>query len=724
MLGELFERAGLAFLMGAHDALSARIAQEAGFEGIWVSGLGLSATSGLRDSNELSWTQVMERIEHIADRVTVPALADIDTGYGDFNNVRLVARKLSRIGIGGACIEDKVFPKTNSFIESGQMLADPAEFCGRIKAAKDTAGDGLFMVARCEALVAGRPLAEAINRCCLYVDSGADAVLIHSKRTEPGEILAFMSEWDGRAPVVIVPTSYATVSDEVFERAGVSVVVWANQSLRAAIVAMQRLCDSLFEQRTMRELDDTIARLSRVFELADNAELDLAKERYQRYVPPGRTAAPVGAVAPALAETPADSANGDHAWPAGTASRPRAGSPIQDVERLHRAWSNRPACPDPVGALIRQLRDEVPFYRGTTAEELTDLPIVDRGRYRDLSSEFRSVRAAPAHTLVSSGSTGEPLTIALDDASWYAVNYHFFAQIGSLARLAPEKFDADRLAVLFVSNKPSRSSFVSPVPSLGYRLYARVQMLPGSDVVGMYSRLRATVLYGKPTYLLDLRAALLAHGIVSPPWCPELILVSGESLHADDRQRLTDYFSAPVVDALASTEGGLIAATPPGGAHHHVFSDNVRLEVITDDGVARAAGVGELVLTNLVYRDTVFARYRTGDRVELDTDADASQYLLRLWGREPRSLRFRQRNVTTDVLTDRVGFLPGLADFQIETGPDRATLRWVGDVDGPDPEEMHRTLRIVLADLLPDEDIRFERRERITPLGGKKRRFL
>lgn len=287
-LAELFKRDSLDFLMGAHDSLSAQIAQECGFPGVWVSGLGLSATSGLRDSNELSWTQVMERIELLADRVSVPGLVDLDTGYGDFNNVRLVMRKLQRIGVGGACIEDKLFPKTNSFIGSDQELADPGEFCGRLKAAKDTVGDDVFLVARCEALVAGRPIAEAIDRCGLYTDCGVDAILVHSKKTSPDEILEFMSQWDGRARVAIVPTKYSRVPAEVFEAAGISIAIWANQSLRAAIQSMEYLCAALREQRTMLNLESTIADLSRVFELTNNAELEFAKEIYGRYLPRDR----------------------------------------------------------------------------------------------------------------------------------------------------------------------------------------------------------------------------------------------------------------------------------------------------------------------------------------------------------------------------------------------------------------------------------------------------
>lgn len=292
-LAGLFARPGLDFLMGVHDALSARIAQECGFAGVWVSGLGLSAASGLRDSNELSWTQVAERVELLADRVSVPALVDLDTGYGDFNNVRLAVRKLGRLDVGGACIEDKVFPKTNSFIGAEHQLAEPGEFCGRLKAAKDAAADSVFLVARCEALVAGHSVAEAIDRCGVYAEAGADAVLIHSRKTTPAEVLAFMSAWDGRCPVAIVPTKYGQVPADVFEQAGISIGIWANQSLRAAIGGMQHICNALREQRTMQHLEGSIVALSRVFELTNTAELELAKELYGSWLPAGRAGQPV-----------------------------------------------------------------------------------------------------------------------------------------------------------------------------------------------------------------------------------------------------------------------------------------------------------------------------------------------------------------------------------------------------------------------------------------------
>jgi phenylacetate-coenzyme A ligase PaaK-like adenylate-forming protein len=400
--------------------------------------------------------------------------------------------------------------------------------------------------------------------------------------------------------------------------------------------------------------------------------------------------------------------------------------PVQEVTRIHQAWLKLPTCGDLVDNLMQHLHTAIPFYRDISEMNLTELPIVDRILYQTRGKKFRPARSMAPHLLTSSGSTGEPLTVTLDDASWYAVNYHFFAQVSKLAGMPADAFWPGEVAVLFVSNKPNRGSFVKPLPGLNYALYVRAPLAAhAADVAALYDRLRAGILYGKPTYLLDLRSALLESGLIRPPWSPRLLLVSGEPLHRDDRTRLTDYFEVPVVDALASTEGGLIAATRPDSDTYEVFADNVRLEVLTEDGTVCTSGVGELLLTNLVYRDTVFARYRTGDRAELQTaEADGAQRLLRLWGREPQSVCFRTGQLTTELLTDRLGFLPGMGDFQLVTeNAERALLRWMQDSNHAQPDALHRALRAAIQDLLPDEDVMFERCDRITPVGGKKRRF-
>jgi len=218
----LLHSKGLEFLIEAHNGLSAKIGQEAGFKGLWASGLCLSAQYGVRDSNEASWTQIMEMLEFMADATTIPILLDGDTGYGNFNNMQRLVHKLEQRDISAVCIEDKLFPKTNSFIRSeAQPLADMDEFCGKIKAGKDAQLDDDFsLIARVEALIAGWGLEEALRRAEGYHAAGADGILIHSKKSTPDEVLAFKREWGDRCPVVIVPTKYYSTPTEVFRDNG------------------------------------------------------------------------------------------------------------------------------------------------------------------------------------------------------------------------------------------------------------------------------------------------------------------------------------------------------------------------------------------------------------------------------------------------------------------------------------------------------------------------
>jgi len=270
------------FLMEAHNGLSAKIVEEAGFKGIWASGLCMSAALGVRDSNEASWTQILEVLEFMSEASTIPILVDADTGYGNFNNVRRLVRKLEQRDVAAMCIEEKVFPKTNSFIGSEQQtLADMDEFSGKIKAAKDTQEDPDFcVVARIEALIVGRGLAEALERAEAYYQSGADAILVHSKRSTPEQVLAFMNEWQHDCPIVILPTTYPDTPTRVFAQAGVSVVIWANHLLRSSIVAMQRAAATIYQDQSLRSIEHEIASTQEVFRLQDADELRAAEQRY------------------------------------------------------------------------------------------------------------------------------------------------------------------------------------------------------------------------------------------------------------------------------------------------------------------------------------------------------------------------------------------------------------------------------------------------------------
>lgn len=280
-LKQLINSKDLTFIMEAHSALSARIAQNSGFEALWASGLSISASLGLSDRNEASWTQVLEIVEFMADHTDIPVLMDGDTGFGNFNSVRRLVKKMCQKGIAGVCIEDKIFPKLNSFLGEAQPLADIQEFTGKIRAAKDSVLDDDFcVIARTEALISGLGMAEALKRADAYHAAGADAILIHSKKDSADEVLAFAKEWGDRCPVVVVPTKYFNTPTQDFRDAGISSVIWANHSLRASINAMKEVTEAIKASESVANIESNIATLGDIFSLTNEHEVQQAEERY------------------------------------------------------------------------------------------------------------------------------------------------------------------------------------------------------------------------------------------------------------------------------------------------------------------------------------------------------------------------------------------------------------------------------------------------------------
>ena len=278
----LLEGDELEFLIEAHNGITAKIGEEAGFKGLWAGGLCMSAQYGVRDSNEASWTQVLEMLEFMSDATSVPILLDGDTGYGNFNNVRRLVRKLEQRNIAAVCIEDKLYPKSNSFIDGNkQQLADIDEFCSRIKAGKDAQADDEFsIITRIEAFIAGWGLGEALKRAEAYHAAGADGILIHSALSTPSEVLAFKKEWGDRSPVLIVPTKYYSTPTDVFRAAGFCIAIWANHLLRAALTAMQGCAATLAAEQSLLAIEDDIAPVKEIFRLQGTSELQDAEERY------------------------------------------------------------------------------------------------------------------------------------------------------------------------------------------------------------------------------------------------------------------------------------------------------------------------------------------------------------------------------------------------------------------------------------------------------------
>lgn len=270
-----------AYLMEAHNALSARIVQKHDFNGIWASGLGIASAYGARDANEVSCSEVIDVVERMNDMTDKPILVDVDSGFGDFNNVRLLTRKLSGYGVAGICIEDKLFPKRNSFVEGDQQLASIREFCGKIRAAKDSQRDEAFVVvARTETFISGGMLEQALERAHAYADAGADAILVHSKLKHGDQVLAFGKAWDRPVPLVAVPTTYPSVDVQTLYERGYRAVIWANHALRASVRAIDIICARISDRRSIMHVEDDITSLEELFALLDYDELTQAETRY------------------------------------------------------------------------------------------------------------------------------------------------------------------------------------------------------------------------------------------------------------------------------------------------------------------------------------------------------------------------------------------------------------------------------------------------------------
>jgi phosphoenolpyruvate phosphomutase len=280
-LEQILSSKNLSLIMEAHSGISAKIVEECGFPAIWASGLSIASLLGVRDTNEASWTQILDIVEYMTDSVDIPILFDGDTGFGNFNNVRRLVKKLEQRRVAGIVIEDKLFPKMNSFIGKRHELAATEEFCGKIKAAVDHRSSSSFqIVARTEALIAGHGIEEALYRCNKYVDSGAEAIFIHSRSSNAGEVIEFAKFWDKRVPLVIAPTTYYKTSLPSMEELGVTACICANQNLRASVKAMYVTSMQIINEHSLSNVEKDISSLEDIFTLLDYDELKQAEKKY------------------------------------------------------------------------------------------------------------------------------------------------------------------------------------------------------------------------------------------------------------------------------------------------------------------------------------------------------------------------------------------------------------------------------------------------------------
>ena len=270
---------------GAFDAMSAKLVEISGFDAIWAGSFAISATHALPDASIMTMTEFLNVSASMAETCKIPIIADCDTGFGGPSNVRHMIKKYENAGIAGISIEDKIFPKQNSLLENGkQELISEKEFVAKIIAARESKQDQDFMIiARTEALIAGMGTNEALKRAYAYEKAGASAILIHSKKNNPSEIFEFSDMWKGSIPLVVVPTSYPSVSIDELISHEIKMVIYANQSLRIAHASMLRILKKINESKKLTDVDEKMSSMEEIFHLQkisniNEEEKDVEKE--------------------------------------------------------------------------------------------------------------------------------------------------------------------------------------------------------------------------------------------------------------------------------------------------------------------------------------------------------------------------------------------------------------------------------------------------------------
>jgi phosphoenolpyruvate phosphomutase len=270
-------------IVGAHDALSARLIERAGFDGIWASGFAISASlKCIPDASFITSSEQLDIERNIVEAVSIPVIADCDTGYGNALNVMRTVTDRERAGVAAICIEDNVYPKRCSFYAGVRRELIPIEeHCGKIRAAKAAQIFPEFMViARTEALIAGWGQEEALKRAEAYADAGADAILIHSKSKKFDELKAVYKLWAGRVPLVVVPTIFDQTTAAEMEQAGAKIIIYANQPVRAAIRAMTDTLDLIKKDTRPGAANDRIVTLPEVYDIVGVPQMEQDEKQF------------------------------------------------------------------------------------------------------------------------------------------------------------------------------------------------------------------------------------------------------------------------------------------------------------------------------------------------------------------------------------------------------------------------------------------------------------
>lgn len=268
-LRRLLQSKGVVRIMEAHNGLSGLIVENAHvsengtkveFDGMWLSSLTDSTAKGKPDTELVDRTSRMQTMNEILEVTTKPIIFDGDTG-GPSEHFNFFVKTLERLGVSAVIIEDKTGLKRNSLFGTDveQTLDSIEDFCYKISQGKKAQVTEDFMIiARIEALIAGRSVEEAITRAKAYIEAGADGIMIHSRHKDGAEIRAFCETYnklERRVPLVAVPTSYNHLTENELKEMGFSIVIYANHLLRSAYPAMKQTAEQILKNARSLEVD-------------------------------------------------------------------------------------------------------------------------------------------------------------------------------------------------------------------------------------------------------------------------------------------------------------------------------------------------------------------------------------------------------------------------------------------------------------------------------------
>tara|TARA_B100001142_G_C14340271_1_gene657593 strand:- start:2027 stop:3325 length:1299 start_codon:yes stop_codon:yes gene_type:complete len=268
-LKKLLHNKGILKILEAHSALSALIAEntiverdglKVSFDGVWSSSLTDSTCKGKPDIEAVDITSRINTVNEIFEVTTKPMIFDGDTG-GKIEHFEFTVKSLERTGVSAVVVEDKTGLKKNSlFGNEVEQTQDTIEnFCEKIKAGKAAQLSDDFMIfARIESLILEAGMDDALKRAKEYIIAGADGIMIHSRKKDPSEIKEFMTKFratDNQTPVIVVPSSFNSVTVEEFESLGVNIIIYANHMLRAAYPAMSEVAESILKNARSEEIE-------------------------------------------------------------------------------------------------------------------------------------------------------------------------------------------------------------------------------------------------------------------------------------------------------------------------------------------------------------------------------------------------------------------------------------------------------------------------------------